>query len=180
MGYGAVDGKLGSCGGRGDTYNGTNSAIDGNHDTHHSVAENASADCHFPAQTGSDQGRSCTKRFRPALTESEEHIALTDFPIGHGPGVGHPIGYVGLPGPCSVAWRNGVEVGIGRVCAHGKTTGFLRDGQAEAEAFLECGRLTHFDRLDLRGARGAKLLLAIGFGLGFVVVGSHGRRCWRW
>jgi hypothetical protein len=60
------------------TYSGTHSAIDGNDDTHDSVAKDTGADCHFPAEANSDDGRSCatnvSKRLLP-LTQQTNHIA---------------------------------------------------------------------------------------------------------
>jgi hypothetical protein len=57
-------------------HSGTHSAIDGYDKTHDSVAEDTGADCHFPAEADSDDGRSCaTKGSELALSLTQHHIA---------------------------------------------------------------------------------------------------------
>ena len=46
-------------------HSGTHSAVDGNDDTHDSVAKDTGTDCHLPAEADGNDGRSCaTKVFR--------------------------------------------------------------------------------------------------------------------
>ena len=65
------------------THRSTHSAIDGNDDTHDSVAKDTGADCHFPAEADSDNGRSC------AIKVSEPPLSLaqvsTDESAGDSP-----------------------------------------------------------------------------------------------
>ena len=87
------------------THSGAHSAIDGNDDTHDSVAEDTGTDCHSPAEADGNDGRSCAKKVSGtplSLTQVSTDESLTNFPIGDSPGVGHPVGYVRAPIPCAL------------------------------------------------------------------------------
>ena len=150
------------------THNGTHSAIDRNDETHDRVAKNTGADCHFPAETDRDHGRSCaTKSSTPprAPTPQTKHVArgLTNFPVRDRPGVGHPVGDIRAPVPGALGRRDGVEIGIGGSLCGGKATLLLTDLQFEAgKASLEEGHVTGLDRLRLDGGSGGGDILLVG------------------
>lgn len=136
------------------THRSTHSAIDGNDQTHDEVAENTGADGHSPAEADGDHGRS-------------------DFPIGDSPRVGHPVGDVGLPGPCALGWRDGVKVGVGGIFRRREAALFLVNCETEArQAAFEAGRLTNFDVGRGWGATWAHLVVNV-----FRIVGRHGSWC---
>ena len=109
-----------------------------------------------------------------ALSDREERMAHTNFPIRDGPGVGHPVGHIGAPIPGTLRRRNGVEVGIGRIRRGGETRRLLIDNPAEAMTLLESGGVAHFG--GRRRIDGGDILLVRGAS-SFVVGGRHGRLC---
>ena len=79
--------------------------------------------------------------------------SLTDFPVGDSPSVGHPVGDVRAPVPCSLRWRDWVEVGIGSVLRGSEAALLLTDLKAElGYASSEARHLSLLDRFvdDLR------------------------------
>ena len=154
-----ISAQLSSC--MDTTHFGTHSAIDGNDDTHDSVTKDTGANCHFPAEADSNDGRSCTiqssapplsksfnsrsqvLKFQPDNSHGEK---LTDFPVRNGPGIGHPVSYIGAPIPSPFRRRNGIEIGIGGILRGRETAGLLADLEAEVgEASLSASRVTDFD-----------------------------------
>lgn len=105
----------------------THSAVNGDHETHDEVAEDAGAYGRSPAEADGNHGRS-------------------DFPVRDGPGIGHPIGDIGLPGPCALGRGDRVEVGVGSIFGGREAALLLVDCETEAgETPFEAGCVTDLD-----------------------------------
>jgi hypothetical protein len=174
----------------GATHNGTHSAIDGNNETHDSVAQDTGDDCQFPAETDVDHGRSCTTKISAPprsldftlktctslsldSTDEAPRGGLTNFPVRDRPGVGHPVGDIGAPVPGALGRRDGVEIGIGGSRRGGKAALLLTDLQAEArqQASPNARHVTCLGCVRLDGGSGwGAILLVVEQ---FVVVGCH-------
>ena len=98
------------------TYRGTHSAINGNDETHDSVAKDTGPNCHSPAEANGYDTRTYATRAseyiqlsaltspmeNPPIPTHETHRErLTNFPIRDSPGVSHPVGDIRAPVPCA-------------------------------------------------------------------------------
>lgn len=125
------------------TYSGTHSAVDSDDQTHDEVTENASADGQLPTQADSNDGGS-------------------NFPVGHSPGVGHPVSNIGAPIPCSLGGWNWIEISVGSILGSSETACFLSDFKAEVGyASPACRTMGDIDGLDV-GGDGRALVLVDG------------------
>ena len=84
--------------------------------------------------------------------------SLTNFPVGHCPGIGHPVGNISTPVPCSLRRRDRVEIGVGQIRRLRKTTRLLTDLQTEARQYPPLGHVTGRHRFRRRGSRRTVLL----------------------
>ena len=94
---------------------------------------------------------------------------LTNLPVGDSPGVGHPVGDVRAPIPCSLGWWDGIEIRIGKVLRLCEAALFLSDFPCEvAKPSLLHGRVADGNVVvNGRSGWGAILLVGVhGFTLG--------------
>lgn len=156
------------------TYSRTHSTIDRNHETHDRVTQNTGANSHSPAETDVDHGRRCAAQVsappRSPRHEARRRGLLTNFPVRHCPGIGHPVGDIRAPVPCPLRRRDGVEISIGSAVRRGKAALLVTDCETEA-AFLQAGHVTSDNGLVGGGDGGAILLIE-----GFIIVGCHDGR----
>lgn len=101
---------------------------------------------------------------------------LTNFPIRHRPRIGHPVGHIRSPVPCSLRGRDGIKVGIGCILGRCKAAGLLSNFEAETrETAAELAYVTGSNGLlNGRGNRRGMLLAIVED----LVVGHGGVMLW--
>lgn len=97
--------------------------VNGDYNTHKSIAKDTSADSQSPTQTDSNDGRS-------------------DFPVRDSPGVGHPVSDVRVPFPGSLRGWDRIEVGVGSTLGFGERARLSRNLETELGNPSSEGRLT--------------------------------------
>lgn len=147
------------------TDNCTHATVDSDDKAHDGVAKNTGTDSHLPIEANCNHRRCYDNSALCNSTGTKmpsEVSKLTNFPIRHSPGVGHPVGYIRTPVPSSLRGRNWIKIGIGGTFRGGKTALLLPNLEAEA-------RKTSLDHLPFRdrcikGGSGwrAPLLLIVG------------------